>query len=493
MQSEQYRVIPRIIVYGGPGCGKTTLCGKIAETFNVVHVSTGAILRNAIAEGTALGKEAKMYANRGELVPDEEMIEVILERLQQEDCVIRGWVLDGYPRTKPQAEALVKAGYICGVFINLDLPKELMRDRVLNRRTDPETGQIYNLVTYLPPTDEGLLERLTERHDDNEKAFANQLDAFDENFESVTKFYENYLLRIDSNRTADVVWDELNYRLHKIFKYEIIFSFGDNSTLTASTLADNYAYTYLHMDTLLAQQGPIISVNTSVDIIDTAAVIADDTKATDEKSKQTDINDVNANKEETREGGSNEDSVDIGEDTGNKGQDEEKKKLPATEYGSKITSEVMVSVLEEAMKKSNFTKFIIEGFPRNEENLKYNHREYTYNSRLAQELGYWGQTKYDNEKIHDELYKSYFINKKNVYEIDVLLNAASKAKLPQEEAKEILEKRTYKDVIDKHWEYSYKLGVTGVPTYILDKSYLVGAQQEDNFHQLFEKENIERL
>ena len=89
MQSEQYRVIPRIIVYGGPGCGKTTLCGKIAETFNVVHVSTGAILRNAIAEGTALGKEAKMYANRGELVPDEEMIEVILERLQQEDCVIR--------------------------------------------------------------------------------------------------------------------------------------------------------------------------------------------------------------------------------------------------------------------------------------------------------------------------------------------------------------------------------------------------------------------
>ena len=211
---------------------------------------------------------------------------------------------------------------------------------------------------------------MTERHDDNEKAFANQLDAFDENFESVTKFYENYLLRIDSNRTADVVWDELNYRLHKIFKYEIIF-FCDNSTLTASTLADNYAYTYLHMDTLLAQQGPIISVNTSVDIMETAAVIADVTKDTAEKSKPTDIIDVNANKEETREGGSNEDSVDMGEDTGNKGQDEEKKKLPATEYGSKITSEVMVSVLEEAMKKSNFTKFIIEGFPRNEENLKY--------------------------------------------------------------------------------------------------------------------------
>ena len=129
----------------------------------------------------------------------------------------------------------------------------------------------------------------------------------------------------------------------------------------------------------------------------------------------------------------------------------------------------------------------------NEENLEYKNREFTYNSRLAQELGYWGQFKYSNDIIHDEIYKSYFINKKNIYNIDILLKAASKAKLPQEEAKEILEKRIYKDIIDKHWEYSYKMGVTGVPTYILGTSYLVGAQQEKNFHELFEKENIERL
>ena len=129
----------------------------------------------------------------------------------------------------------------------------------------------------------------------------------------------------------------------------------------------------------------------------------------------------------------------------------------------------------------------------NEENLEYKNREFTFNSRLAQELGYWGQFKYSNDIIHDEIYKSYFINKKNIYNIDILLKAASKAKLPQEEAKEILEKRIYKDIIDKHWEYSYKIGVTGVPTYILGTSYLVGAQQEKNFHSLFEKENIERL
>ena len=129
----------------------------------------------------------------------------------------------------------------------------------------------------------------------------------------------------------------------------------------------------------------------------------------------------------------------------------------------------------------------------NEENLEYNDREYTFNSRLAQELGYWAQSKYRNDMIHDELYKSYFINKKNVYEIDVLLNVALRAKLPQDEAKEILEKRTYKDEIDKHWKYSYKIGVTGVPTYILGTNYLVGAQQKNNFHELFENENIEKL
>ena len=143
---------------------------------------------------------------------------------------------------------------------------------------------------------------------------------------------------------------------------------------------------------------------------------------------------------------------------------------------------------EELNQKNSMMKKLM-----NEENLEYNFREYTYNSRLAQELGYWAQLKYKNDVIHDELYKSYFIDKKNVYEIDILLNATSRAKLPQQEAKEILEKRTYRDVIDKHWEYSYKTGITGVPTYILGTRYLVGAQQEKNFHELFEKENIERL
>ena len=120
MGSTEYRLIPRIIVFGGPGSGKSTLSAKIAEIFQVVHVSTGDMLRAAMTEGTAIGKAAKLYANRGELVPDEEMIEMVLERLQKDDCINKGWVLDGYPRTKTQAEMLVKAGHNCQIFINLD-------------------------------------------------------------------------------------------------------------------------------------------------------------------------------------------------------------------------------------------------------------------------------------------------------------------------------------------------------------------------------------
>ena len=366
MSSMEYRVTPRIIVYGGPGSGKSTISAKIAEIFQVVHVSTGDILRTAMAEGTALGKEAKMYANRGELVPDDEMIEIISDRLQQQDCVSKGWVLDGYPRTKPQVDALVKAGYICDIFINLEIPRELLRDRVLNRRSDPITKQIYNLVTQPPPDNEGLLERLTERHDDTEKAFVNKIDAFDENNEAIVTFYKDCMLGIDCNRKSSEVWDDLNYKLHKFFKYEIIICFGDNSSLTASTLADNHEYTYLHMDTLLAQQKAKISVNTSTTVKETS-VVADDTNDTGNmKQSEAKFGDDIGNEEEKKDY----DDSSLAEKDAD-GCEDKLTKLPATEFGADITSEVMVSVLEEAMKKSAVPKFIIEGFPRNYENFKH--------------------------------------------------------------------------------------------------------------------------
>ncbi len=125
-----------------------------------------------------------------------------------------------------------------------------------------------------------------------------------------------------------------------------------------------------------------------------------------------------------------------------------------------------------------------------EENLNYNYREFTYNSRLAQELGFWAEIKHENMEIHDKIYEAYFKFKLNINDKDILLDIVSNLKLPKNEANDVLSKRIYKNEIDKHWQLSYKFGVTGVPTYILNKNYLVGAQDNKNFKSLFNIENI---
>ena len=125
------------------------------------------------------------------------------------------------------------------------------------------------------------------------------------------------------------------------------------------------------------------------------------------------------------------------------------------------------------------------------ENLHYYHREFTYNSRLAQELGFWADTKYKNKDIHDKIYEAYFKFKHNINDKDILLNIVSNLNLPKNEANEVLTKRIYKNEIEKHWELSYKARITGVPTYILNKNYLVGAQDDSNFKSLFNVENID--
>ena len=135
-------------------------------------------------------------------------------------------------------------------------------------------------------------------------------------------------------------------------------------------------------------------------------------------------------------------------------------------------------------------KNIMMGQLMKEENLEYSYREFTYNSRLAQELGYWAEIKYENMDIHDKIYEAYFKFKLNINDKEILLNIISNLNLPKNEAKDVLSKRVYKNEIDKHWQLSYKVGVTGVPTYILNKNYLIGAQDNKNFESLFHIENI---
>ena len=159
----------KVIISGAPASGKGTQCEFIKEEFKLVHLSTGDMLRAAVEEGSSLGAEAKVFMDAGGLVPDELIIAIVIARLRAPDCAERGWLLDGFPRTRAQADALEAAGMECDVFVQLDVDPALLVERVTGRRSDPMTGKIYHLKYSPPPDDPELLARLVHRTDDTEE------------------------------------------------------------------------------------------------------------------------------------------------------------------------------------------------------------------------------------------------------------------------------------------------------------------------------------
>ena len=147
----------RIIISGAPGSGKGTQCEFIKKKFGVVHISTGDILRDHVKRQTDLGKQAKSFMDKGALVPDELVIALVKDRLSQPDCQKQGWLLDGFPRTAAQAEAMDKEGIKGDSFVLLDVPDSVLVDRCAQRRLDPETGKMYHLTTNPPPEDVAAL------------------------------------------------------------------------------------------------------------------------------------------------------------------------------------------------------------------------------------------------------------------------------------------------------------------------------------------------
>ncbi|KAK3265850.1 hypothetical protein CYMTET_25496, partial [Cymbomonas tetramitiformis] len=143
----------KVIIAGAPASGKGTQCEKIVEKYNLVHISAGDLLRAAVAEGTDAGKTAKEFMDNGQLVPNEVVVTMVKDRLAQDDAQTTGFLLDGYPRSGDQAEALKEAGIDVELFILLNVPDELLVERVVGRRSDPETGKIYHM-TYFPPESE---------------------------------------------------------------------------------------------------------------------------------------------------------------------------------------------------------------------------------------------------------------------------------------------------------------------------------------------------
>uniref|UniRef100_A0A7S2WR25 Adenylate kinase active site lid domain-containing protein n=1 Tax=Eucampia antarctica TaxID=49252 RepID=A0A7S2WR25_9STRA len=188
--------VSRLIIAGAPASGKGTQCEMIKERYGVVHLSTGDMLRAAVADKTEVGILAQEYMDAGKLVPDEVIIGVVKDRLAQKDCVEKGWLLDGFPRTPAQAEALSEAGISADCFLFLNVPDEVLVERVVGRRTDPETGKIYHM-TFSPPEDEDVLARLEQRSDDTEEKVKVRLQQFHANVDAVKGSYTDIIVEIN--------------------------------------------------------------------------------------------------------------------------------------------------------------------------------------------------------------------------------------------------------------------------------------------------------
>merc|ERR1739848_88477 len=175
-----------MVLFGAPGSGKGTQCEKLKNTFGLRHISTGDVLRDHVKRGTPLGSQAKEYMDAGKLVPDELMIGLIKEETEGAHS---GWLIDGMPRTRVQAEAMTEMGLDPRVFVTLEVPDEILEERITLRRMDPVTGDIYHLK-FKPPTDPEVANRLTQRKDDTAEALRTRLQAYHRNLAAVKEFYK---------------------------------------------------------------------------------------------------------------------------------------------------------------------------------------------------------------------------------------------------------------------------------------------------------------
>lgn len=180
----------RMIFIGPPGAGKGTQAARLVERARIPHISTGDMFRAAVKAGTALGREADGYMKGGKLVPDALTIAMLLERIREPDAQ-RGFMLDGFPRTVPQAEALDVALRDADVTLDhvlvLVVPDELIVRRIVGRRSDPETGRIYHLEFDPPPPE--VVSRLQHRKDDTEEACRTRLAAYHAQTAPIVPFY----------------------------------------------------------------------------------------------------------------------------------------------------------------------------------------------------------------------------------------------------------------------------------------------------------------
>jgi adenylate kinase len=201
----------RVVLLGPPGAGKGTQAKFLQEQYGGCQVSTGDILRKAVAEQTPLGKEASGYISRGALVPDDLIVDLVAERLKEKDCA-RGFILDGFPRTIPQAqsldEILKKMGIALNGVLSVQVPQKVIVERLAGRRTCRGCGALYHLA-FDPPKTEAICDRcgseLVQRDDDREETIVARLKVYDTQTAPLIDYYRerNLLRSVDGVGTVD--------------------------------------------------------------------------------------------------------------------------------------------------------------------------------------------------------------------------------------------------------------------------------------------------
>lgn len=213
-----------LILMGLPGAGKGTQAEKIVEKYGIPHISTGDMFRAAIKDGTELGLKAKSFMDQGHLVPDEVTIGIVRERLAKDDCQ-NGFLLDGFPRTVAQAEALEETLKLMNrkldFVLNIHVDQQLLIDRLTGRRICKECGATYHLI-FNPPAEEGICSKcggeLYQRADDNEETVANRLEVNIKQTQPLLDFYNNlgYVKTIEGDQEISKVFIDVDNLLKEL-------------------------------------------------------------------------------------------------------------------------------------------------------------------------------------------------------------------------------------------------------------------------------------
>ena len=210
----------KLILLGAPGAGKGTVAKRLTQLDDSVQISTGDILRGAVAAGSELGKKAEAFMTAGDLVPDDLIMGIMEQRLQESDCA-NGFLLDGFPRTIPQAEALKellnRINVSLDFAVEIDVPRDVILDRLTTRRTCVGCGAIYN-VKSMPPKVEGVCDKcsgkVVQRDDETEEAISNRLDVYNEKTAPLVDFYKNEGMLLTVSATeSDAVVEAIQDRL----------------------------------------------------------------------------------------------------------------------------------------------------------------------------------------------------------------------------------------------------------------------------------------